>query len=187
MRQRETVAEFRRRRAVELRQEGEKESTVAHMLGVSRQSVYSWYKIYQSGGSLKTAPRSGRPPRLSDDQLSTLGELLMPGATAHGWQNDLWTAKRVAEVIRKRFSIEFSIENVRRILKNRLGWTVQRPVQQEKKRDEAKIQNWKEHIFPQIVRDARARGAHIVFIDEAVSWLHQLAVKPLHHVARHLW
>ncbi|MGI0017067.1 MAG: IS630 family transposase, partial [Nitrososphaera sp.] len=142
-------------------------STIAHMLGVSRQSVYRWYKIHQSGGSLKTAHRSGRPPRLSDDQLSTLSDLLMQGATAHGWQNDLWTAGRVAEVIRKHFHVEFSIENVRVILKDRMGWTVQRPVQQEKKRDAAEIQNWKEHIFPQIVRDARTRGAHIVFIDEA--------------------
>lgn len=167
MHQKETAAEFRRRRAVELRQQGERGSTIARMLGVSRQSVYRWCKIHQSGGSLKTAPHSGRPPRLSDDQLSTLSELLMQGATAHGWQNDLWTAKRANDVIRKHFNIEFSTENVRRILKDRLGWTVQRPVQQEKKRDEAKIQNWKELVFPQIVRDARARGAYLVFIDEA--------------------
>jgi transposase len=167
MHQRETAAEFRRRRAVELRQQGENETTIAYMLGVSRQSVYRWCKIYQSGGSLKTALHPGRPPTLSDDQLSTLSGLLLQGAIAHGWQNDLWTAKRVTEVVRRYFHVEFSIGNMRRILKDRLNWTVQRPIQQEKKRDETEIQNWKEHVFPQIVRDARARHAHIVFIDEA--------------------
>jgi len=148
-------------------QQKEKVSTIAHMLGVSRQSIYHWRKIYQSGGNLKTVPHPGRPPTLSDDQIDTLGELLMQGATAHGWQNDLWTAKRVAEVIRKHFFVEFSTGNVRRILKDRLGWTVQRPVQQEKKRDDSKIKQWKEEVFPQIVRDARAEGAYIVFVDEA--------------------
>lgn len=142
-------------------------AVVAHMLGVSRESVYHWHKVYQSGGSLKTASRSGCPPKLSDDELDALRELLMQGATAHGWRNNLWTAKRVREVIRKRFDTELSIGSVRRILKDRLGWTVQRPIQQETKRDDAKIDYWKEHVFPQIVTDMRARCAHIVFIDEA--------------------
>jgi transposase len=167
MQHKETAAEFRRRRAVELRQQGEKETTIAHMLGVSCDSVHRWWNIHQSGGSLKTAHRSGRPRKLSDEQLARLRELLMMGATAHGWQNDLWTAKRVTEVIKEHFNVEYSSENVRGILKNRLGWTVQRPVQQEKKRDEVNIQNWKQYVFPQIVRAALARGAHLVFIDEA--------------------
>ncbi|MGH8245585.1 MAG: hypothetical protein ACREUU_04040 [Gammaproteobacteria bacterium] len=45
------------------------------MVGVSRQSVYRWYKIHQSGGSLKTAHRSGRPPRLSGEALGQLARM----------------------------------------------------------------------------------------------------------------
>lgn len=167
MLQKETAAEYRRRRAVELIKEGESVSLIARILGVSLQAIYHWDKKLRSGSSLKTAPRSGRPRKLQKDQLKTLGELLLQGATAHGWPNDLWTAKRVGIVIRKQFSIKCSIGTVRRILKYGLGWTVQRPIQQEKERNESEIQQWIEHTFPQIVRDAHATAAHIVFVDEA--------------------
>jgi len=44
MRQKETASEFRRRRAVELIQEGEPIAIIARFLGVSREVVYHWYK-----------------------------------------------------------------------------------------------------------------------------------------------
>lgn len=167
MQRKETVSEFRRRRAVELIEQGESISIIARILGVSRQAIYHWYRKYKSGDSLKTAPRSGRPRMLSNDHLDTLNDLLLQGAMAHGWENDLWTAKRVAEVIQEHFGIECSIGTIRSLLKRRLGWTVQRPIQQEKERNEAEIQFWKECTFPQIVRDALATRSHLVFVDEA--------------------
>jgi transposase len=59
-------------------------------------------------------------PRLRDDQLQHLEDLLLDGATAHGWANDLWTANRVTEVIRRHFQLSFHPEHVRKILKGRL-------------------------------------------------------------------
>lgn len=46
-------------------------------------------------------PGGGRHPKLAEDHVRLLKELLSEGATAHGWRNNLWTAKRVAKVIRK--------------------------------------------------------------------------------------
>ena len=57
---------------------------------------------------------------LSDAQLAEVEGLLLQGATAHGWANALWTAKRVAEVIRRHFDVSFHPEHVRKILKYRL-------------------------------------------------------------------
>jgi transposase len=93
--------------------------------------------------------------------------LLTQGATAHGWHNELWTAKRVRDVIRKHFGIGISDTRVRKLLRNRLGWTSQRPSQIESKRDEAKILRWREHIFPKIVANTYSRNAYLIFIDEA--------------------
>ena len=47
-------------------------------------------------------------------------EEALQGATAHGWPNALWTANRVAEVIRRRFGVSFHPEHVRKICKRRL-------------------------------------------------------------------
>jgi transposase len=44
----------------------------------------------------------------------------LDGATAHGWPNGLWTAARVAEVIRRHFGLTYPPEHVRKILKRRL-------------------------------------------------------------------
>ena len=131
---------------------------------------------------LKTSPRSGRPIKVEDDRLDILRELLLRGATEHGWQNDLWTAKRVAEVIQRHLGVEYSIQSVR----NRLGWTVQRPIQQEQERNEAEIQQWKEYTFPQIVEYAFKTGAHLVFVDGQVSWKRQLGAKLSHREVKRL-
>jgi transposase len=81
----------------------------------------------------------GRHPQLTKDQVRRLEELLSQGATAHGWQNNLWTAKRVAEVIRKELQEHLCIHSVRTVLKERLGWTLQKPRLQSRDRDEDEI------------------------------------------------
>src|ERR1700730_17565373 len=103
----ETVSEFRRRRAVELMQQGESKAIISRILGVCRPSLNIWLRKVNAGVSLTTKPRGGRPRRLSDKQLVELEESLKKGATAHGWENNLWTSRRVREVIKRSFDIEF--------------------------------------------------------------------------------
>lgn len=86
---------------------------------------------------------------------------------AHGWPNDIWTAKRVVELIKRSFGINFSCHYARIILKKHLGWTLQRPIQRVKERDEAAIKQWKELEFPRIAQESCSRNGHLVFIDEA--------------------
>src|ERR671914_2448632 len=46
--------------------------------------------------TLAAKPHPGPTPRLSDEQIKELEALLLRGARAHGWPNDLWSAQRVA-------------------------------------------------------------------------------------------
>ena|SRR5438270_1502779 len=118
-----TAAELerRRRRAVTLMDHDESPTTIAHILGVARGSLYRWQKAAHSrSDGLAAKPHPGPTPRLSDAQLAELEALLLQGATAHGWANALWTAARVAEVIRRHFGVSFHPEHVRKILKRRL-------------------------------------------------------------------
>lgn len=163
----ETAREFRRRRAIELIEQGEPRSTIARILGVSRESINTWHKQYLSSGNVELKPQPGCPRRLSAEQLETLRALLLQGATAHGWENDLWTAKRVTELIQRQFGIEFSSHHVRNILTKYLGWTSQRPTCQLKERDDGEIQRWLEQDFPRILRTAQEKWAYLTFIDES--------------------
>ena len=96
-----------------------------------------------------------------------LEEMLAEGATAHGWPNNLWTAKRVAEVIQRHFHVKYHPGQVCRILKTHLNWTCQRPVHHYQGRNDAAIREWVEETFPHILTAATARGGHLVFVDEA--------------------
>jgi|SRR5436305_7654208 len=117
-----TAAELerRRRRAVALLDRHESPSTVARILGVARGSLYRWKAARSRPAGLAAKPHLGPTPRLDDDQLARLERLLLQGATAHGWPNALWTARRVAEVIRRHLGVSFHPEHVRKILKRRL-------------------------------------------------------------------
>jgi transposase len=100
---------------------GESPTTIARVLGVHRPSLYRWRQAARSHPDGLAAKRHPGPtPLLSDAQLAQLEGLLRQGATAHGWANELWTAPRVAEVIRRHFGASLHPEHVRKILKQRL-------------------------------------------------------------------
>jgi len=144
-----TAAELerRRRRAVLLVDQGESPSTVARILGVHETSVHRWRRLARRPHGLDAQPLPGPTPRLSDYHLHKLERFLLQGAHKHGWPNHLWTAGRVATLIRRRFGVDYHPEHVRKILKQRLGWTSQKP------QTKAREQNDKE-----VERDAALKG-----------------------------
>jgi transposase len=160
--------ERRRRRAVDLLNQGESATDIARILGARRNSLYRWQSQARSHPEgLAAKPHPGPTPRLSDDQLIHLENLLLEGATAHGWLNDLWTAARVAALIRRHFGIGFHPEHVRKILKRRLHWSSQKPQERSRGHDDEAILRWLDGEFPRILAEARARDAHLVFLDES--------------------
>src|SRR4051794_3420614 len=119
--------ERRRRRAVELADRGESPSTIARILGVHETSVHRWRRLARHPEGLAARPLPGPTPRLSAEQLLQLEQLLLQGAKQHHWDNNLWTADRVAVIIRRHFGISYHPEHVRKILKCRLNWSSQKP------------------------------------------------------------
>ena len=72
-------------------------------------------------------------------------QALLEGALAHGFATDVWTLDRIAVVIQGLTGVMLSNPSVWRLLRNRLGWSVQRPARQAKERDEDAIQHWVAH------------------------------------------
>src|SRR6516162_566500 len=122
-----TAAELerRRRRAVELLDQGESPSTIARILGVHETSVHRWRRLARQGQGqgLAAKPHPGPKPLLSLQQWVEIQHLLLQGASKHGWPNDLWTAARVAALIKRHFGVDYHPEHVRRVLKERFDWS----------------------------------------------------------------
>src|SRR5262249_16891113 len=99
--------------------------------------------------------------------LTALQALLRQGAVAHGWPNHLWTAGRVAVLIRRHFGISHHPEHVRKILKKRLGWTSQKPQKHARECNDREVERWIADDWPRIIRQAFQRRARIALLDES--------------------
>jgi transposase len=162
-----TELERRRRRAVELVDQGESPTTVARILGVRPSSLHRWRRLARQPHGLDAKPVPGPTPALSDAHLRQLERLLLQGAKKQGWPNELWTADRVARLIRQRFGISYHPEHVRKILKRRLHWTSQKPKRKARERNDKEVERWLADELPRILREAWQRRAHLVFLDES--------------------
>jgi transposase len=162
-----TELERRRLQAVGAVQGGESPEAVARIVGVNRSSMYRWLRNAQFVDGLVAKPHPGPAPRLSPEQRQRLETLLLEGAKAHGWLNELWTCARVRVLIQRHFGVEFHHDHVGRLLRERLNWTPQKPQRRARERDEVDIDFFKQVRFPKIAAAARERQAHMVFLDES--------------------
>lgn len=163
--------ERRRERAVRAVSEGESRKTVAKVLGVHYKTVARWVREARTPGGVTAKPQHRTDPGLSDADLRRLEALLLKGAKAHGWHNELWTAARVARLIETEFDLDYHPEHVRKILRRRLGWTSQKPRREARERDDKEVARWVGDEFPRIVRQAWGREAYLVFLDESGFFL----------------
>ena len=163
--------ERRRRRAVQAVTAGEPRTTVAHVRGVHVKTVSRWVRAARHPEGLAAKPQPGPTPGLAEADLRRLGRLLAKGAKAHGWHNEPWTAARVTRLIERTFGRRYHPEHVRKILKQRLGWTSQKPRRRARERNDKEVARWAGDEFPRIVREAWRRSAYLVFLDESGFFL----------------
>lgn len=142
----------RRLQAAELFAQGHTQAEVARQLGVSRQSAHVWHAAWQQGGldALRSRGPTGPDPRLSPTDLARIEQALLQGAKANGFDTDLWTLERVAVVITQLTGVRHHPGHVWSILRQRLGWTLQRPERRASERDEEAIARWVAQEWPRI-------------------------------------
>jgi transposase len=147
----------RRRRAFELKGLGWKQRDIAEAFGVSEASVSRWLSGSSNPSDWGGKGRAGRRPRLSEAQLQRLPTFLARGAPAYGFRGEVWTAARVAKVIRDEFGVSYEKSWVTQLLK-RVHWTPQRPTPRASQRDEATISAWREQRWPEIKKRPQPPG-----------------------------
>ena len=143
--------ECQRLQAFVLLEAGHRPGEVARRLGVSAAAVSRWKKISQHAGQegLQAKPHPGPRPKLTATQRQELDRLLGQGPLAHGYRTDLWTLKRIAEVIEKQFGVRYDPSGVWHVLRG-MDWSCQRPEGRARERDEEAIARWRQHDWPRI-------------------------------------
>lgn len=147
---------------------GKGRAEVARECGVSWRSAHEWHRGWSEKGAeaLKATTKPGPVPKFSEGDVTVLAEALRRGPLAHGYENDLWTLRRVGRLIRELFSKKVSQSEVWRLLR-RMRWSPQKPKRKARERNEEKIAEWKDKKWPEIKAKAQAEERTIVFVDES--------------------
>jgi putative transposase len=120
--------EKRRLEAVQDLQKGLTQSSVARKFCVSRTTASRWNRALQQKGvdALRKRRATGRPSRLSREQLQLIPVIFTQGAVVHGFPDNRWTTSRLASVIESRFGIHYDHDHVGRLMQ-KLGLREPRP------------------------------------------------------------
>jgi putative transposase len=98
------------------------QSQVARRYGVSRTTASRWHRsiVVKGLDGMKKRRATGRPSRLSSDQLDAIRVMHGEGAQAHGFSTDRWTTGKLAEAIERVFGIHYDQDHVGRLM-HKLG------------------------------------------------------------------
>lgn len=156
-------------RAVQAVLEGQKQSDVARILGVTVQSISNWVKRHRREGdqALKAGKR-GRPkgglllPWQAGQIVRTLcdrcpDDLRLPFT--------LWTRDAVSELIELRFGLHLSVWTVGRCLE-RWGFIPPRPLRRAYEYDPETVERWLEQEYRGIRKQAKEERALILWGSE---------------------
>src|SRR6266496_4074518 len=161
-----TAAERARREqvrlaAADLIEAGASDREVGRRFRVSRMSANLWRRALAAGGRSALASRGagGARCKLTAAQLRELQTVLEAGPAAWGWDEDqCWTLARIAEVVRRRYCVEYTLAGLDLLL-HRIGWSVQVPARRAAERDEAAIATWREETWL-VIKGRRRTWAH---------------------------
>lgn len=139
----------RRFLAVQRVSEGLPPAQVAQVLGVHVETVRLWVRTHTAGGddALRGTPHPGRKPFLTPDQDAQVRTWLTHPPTAFGFRTDLWTAARVAQLIRDRFGIEYHPNYLREWLTKR-GYSPQKPRRHARQQRPAEVHEFVTETYP---------------------------------------
>lgn len=163
----ETIREMAVRRIGE----GESVAGVMASYGFARTSAYKWLPKLKGRGNglrkLKSTKGTGRPRTLSPAQERRVFRWVNgKDPRQYGFDFGLWTRQIVVELIKREFGVSLGVTAVGMLLA-KLGLTPQKPLQRAYQRDPQAIAKWQEEVYPQLARQAKARGAQIYFWDES--------------------
>jgi transposase len=145
--------------AAELIEAGASDREVATRFRVSRMSANRWRRSLACGGkeALASKGAGGARCKLTPAQVRELEAVLDAGPAAWGWEDQCWTLARIAELVRRRFGVAYTLAGLDLLL-HRIGWSVQVPARRAAERDEAAVAAWREAAWP-VVKERRRTWA----------------------------
>jgi putative transposase len=97
---------------------GSTQSHIVRRYGVSRTTASRWHRsiVVKGVEALRKRRATGRPSRLTADQVDSIRRMYLDGAMAHGFARDRWTTGKLAQAIERSFGIRYDQDHVGRLM-----------------------------------------------------------------------
>jgi putative transposase len=97
---------------------GSSQSQVARRYGVSRTTASRWHRSIVVTGvdGMRKRRATGRPSRLTADQVDNVRRMFIDGAIAYGFSKDRWTTGKLAQAIERKFGVRYHQDHVGRLM-----------------------------------------------------------------------
>jgi len=161
----------KRKIAIKLREKGVPNKEVAEIVGISAQTISTYYSRYKKEGkSVFKVKNAGRPKksgkRLSDEQEAKIIRMLIDTDPQQlKFKFALWTREAVKQLILRELEIDMPISTVGHYLA-KWQFTSKKPIKRAFERKDSATKTWLEETYPQIKKEAKKEDADIWWADE---------------------
>lgn len=161
------VLENYRFRAIELWKEGKKVNDISEFFGIHRCVVSRWISLYKRQGkeALKSKKAPGPDTKLAKEEKKKIIELIKKPATEYGFENPLWSCKKIKQLTKEKTGKDLHISNIWRWL---VSWNMspQKPERRAHEFNPKKWNKWLKTVWPEILEKAKKWQAIVYFHDE---------------------
>ncbi len=100
----------------------------AAALGDAPRTVEYWVRDFERAGlaGLQEGRRPGRPRRLTDEQLTIIGQVLRKPPEDAGLTANLWDGKTLCAYLQREFAIDLGVRQCQRLFKS-MGFRMRKP------------------------------------------------------------
>jgi transposase len=100
----------------------------AALLGDAPRTVQYWIHRFEAEGfaGLADADRSGRPKKLSEQQLDEIGKVLRESPRKTGLTTNIWDGKTLSIFIKQKYAVDLGVRQCQRLFR-RLGFRLRKP------------------------------------------------------------
>jgi transposase len=159
-----------RLQAIKLVRQGKPQIAVAEFLGIKKQVVSKWWRIYQdlgiAGLRMKSRANITDKSKVKEDQAKAVKKIILektPDQLNFGFM--LWTREAVRQVLKRNYRIDIGLSAVGRLLKN-MGLTPQKPMKKAYEQSSAAVRRWLKEEYPKIQARAKVTRSEIQWGDE---------------------
>jgi len=130
---------------VSLHNKGKKQEEISELIGCSQPTIHRWIKYNSHGRTLDTLPRSGRPTKLTRNNLIKLKKKIIAVVETTNNKFCSVNTKQISEIIHHEVGELYSLRHVERIM-HKLGFSLITPRPQHIRHDQEKVDKFRDEF-----------------------------------------